>query len=50
MINDTLHKVSDTLTRKLMHDTIIGLLINKVVVNEIFMLNYRFHLLPFFEI
>ena len=26
-----------------MHDTAIGLLINKVVVNEIFMLNYRFH-------
>ncbi len=28
---------------ELMHDTVIGLLINKVVVNEIFMLNYRFH-------
>ena len=31
---------------ELIHDTVIGLLINKVVVNEIFMLNYRFHPLP----
>ena len=30
-----------------MHDTVIGLLINKVVVDEIFMLNYRFHPLPY---
>ena len=31
---------------ELMHDSVIGLLINKVVVDDIFMLNYRFHPLP----
>ena len=35
---------------ELMHDTVIGLLINKVVVDEIFMLDYRFHPLPFFAL
>ncbi len=29
-----------------MHDTVIGLLINKVVVDATFMLDYRFHPLP----
>ena len=31
---------------ELMHDTVIGLLINKVVVDTTFMLDYRFHPLP----
>jgi len=30
-----------------MQDTVIGLLINKVVVDATFMLDYRFHPLPF---